>query len=34
MTGDTNNKYPIPCDVRMYTREEVAESSDEAPHKL
>ena len=25
MTGDTNNKYPIPCDVRMYTREEVAE---------
>lgn len=25
MTGDVHNKYPIPADVRMYTREEVAE---------
>ncbi len=25
MTGDIENKYPIPTDVRMYTREEVAE---------
>ncbi|MDM8202799.1 DNA-binding protein [Faecalicoccus acidiformans] len=25
MTGDMKNKYPIPSDVRMYTREEVAE---------
>lgn len=25
MTGDIGNKYPIPTDVRMYTREEVAE---------
>lgn len=25
MTGDIENKYPIPSDVRMYTREEVAE---------
>ena len=25
MTGDMEKKYPIPSDVRMYTREEVAE---------
>lgn len=25
MTSDIGNKYPIPTDVRMYTREEVAE---------
>ncbi len=25
MTGDVHHRYPIPSDIRMYTRDEVAE---------
>lgn len=25
MTGDVQHRYPIPSDIRMYTRDEVAE---------
>lgn len=25
MTGDVHHRYPIPTDIRMYTRDEVAE---------